>query len=311
MEQDKIISIPQPSMCLHWDKNSVRVGENVVVTFIQEGKQKILGTLIDFNSEKSRLVVHSKDSNGNQTYSLDEIKVMTIPQPRLWQLDKVTDVGGHNAVSTSDPQKSFEINFVDGQDLNGDTLGFRVDRNGIYLFPKQSSSEYIYVFASHKAIKKYHIGPRLGEVLLDQEVVDKEQLESALIKQSNSRNMPLGEILRSKAICSELELEHALEKQKSSPNLRLGEILISENLISEQQLNEALDSQTKDRSKPLGEILIDTGLVDTTQIQSSLAKKLGIPFIDLNKFEISPDVVSLLPEELVREHKILPLYTYQ
>ncbi|HAS48111.1 MAG TPA: type II secretion system protein GspE, partial [Gammaproteobacteria bacterium] len=72
------------------------------------------------------------------------------------------------------------------------------------------------------------------------------------------------------------------------PNLKLGEILLSEDLVTEAQLDEALKEQKKKRKSALGEILVNSGVIAKDEIQQSLAKKLGIPFVNLREFIVEP-----------------------
>lgn len=308
MNSDQTIPMPQPPMCTHWVGNEVKVGEHVVITLLDG--HKVVGALRNFDTEKGVLNVLGLEDTAVTIYELKTIKIMNLPNLRHWSKSEAPNENFEEAISLSNPKQEFEINFTDGDNLLGDTLGFRLDRHGIFLFPAQTINQYIYTFIPHDAIDNYHVGPRIGEVLVSDNLVSKEQIESVLTTQSEERNRPLGEILKAKAIFTAMDLERALEKQKSAPNLRLGEILTSENLISEEQLEEALKSQKKDRKKPLGEILVDLGLVNKAQIQSSLAKKLGIPFVDLQKFDISPEVINIIPENLVRKYSVLPLYIY-
>ena len=80
-----------------------------------------------------------------------------------------------------------------------------------------------------------------------------------------------------------------------SEKIRLGDMLIQQKLISEDQLNNALEQQKKVRLK-LGRILVNSGFVSEENISETLAMQLGIKFLDLDKFSITPEVARLIPE---------------
>ncbi|MBU0499494.1 MAG: Flp pilus assembly complex ATPase component TadA [Gammaproteobacteria bacterium] len=156
-------------------------------------------------------------------------------------------------------------------------------------------------------MKKYDVGPRLGEVLLKEKLISEQGISDSLQEQASVRKRTIGEYLRSKAVVTAHELEGALERQKSFPHLKLGEILIGEGLITETQLEQALTEQKQNRNKPLGEILVDRGLITADAVQLCLAKKMGTPYVDLKRFEVQPEVAQLVTEELARRHHLLPL----
>ncbi len=89
--------------------------------------------------------------------------------------------------------------------------------------------------------------------------------------------------------------------------LRLGELLLKENLITEEQLKQALEFQRSNGLK-LGSALIKLGLVSEEDIAMILSKQLGYPSINISKFEVEPDVLSLIPADLARKYTLLPLH---
>ncbi|MCX8022103.1 MAG: chemotaxis protein CheA [Syntrophorhabdaceae bacterium] len=78
---------------------------------------------------------------------------------------------------------------------------------------------------------------------------DEEEIEhvvkglESLIKKEKEEKKPLGEILVEEKVITREELEVVLEKQKEGENKRLGEIVVEEKLITESQLNTVLNKQ--------------------------------------------------------------------
>ena len=91
---------------------------------------------------------------------------------------------------------------------------------------------------------------------------------------------------------------------------KLGEILISANLINQEQLQQALEEQRKNGGQ-LGNILVKLGIVKEADIVEALGKQLNIPYASLAKGLLKPDphqeLDKLVPEEIAREHCLIPL----
>lgn len=207
-------------------------------------------------------------------------------------------------------KQEFELLLEGGDKLRGYTFGFRVDQHGLHLFPVNKAGTYTHAFVPASALKERRIGPLLGKALVKDKVVSSATIEATLADQQKRRDLPIGEYLKSTAVVTTQELAEALKRQKSMPRLRLGEVLVQENIITEKQLQDALQEQAKNRKIPLGEILVSSGQVTQSDIKRTLAKKMGIPFVDLHQFQVDLDVVKLVPEEIARQHKIMPLYIY-
>lgn len=86
----------------------------------------------------------------------------------------------------------------------------------------------------------------------------------------------------------------------------LGDILFENGLLTEAQLEEALTEQKLSRKK-LGQILVDRGVINEQQLLEVLEFTLGIPQVQLNRVDIDPEVVKILPTSLIRKHHILPI----
>lgn len=88
--------------------------------------------------------------------------------------------------------------------------------------------------------------------------------------------------------------------------LRLGEYLLKKGLISAEDLAEALNDQ-KTTGQFLGQILIKRRLIDEMQICQILAEKLEVEFLDLFGVKVPQEVVSLVPEHVIRTYCIMPV----
>ena len=87
---------------------------------------------------------------------------------------------------------------------------------------------------------------------------------------------------------------------------RLGEILLAKGVIDEERLREALRIQ-KEKGGLLGDILISLGYVDEDKLAESLSEHLGIELIDPLSYDIDPEALRLVSEQLARKYTLIPL----
>jgi type IV pilus assembly protein PilB len=89
---------------------------------------------------------------------------------------------------------------------------------------------------------------------------------------------------------------------------KIGEILIKRGLVTEKQIQEALAEQKRSKNKTrLGSILIKRGYITEDQLVDSLSKELGIPAVNLSRYEISRQAVKLIPVEIANKYQIIPI----
>lgn len=86
----------------------------------------------------------------------------------------------------------------------------------------------------------------------------------------------------------------------------LGEILYAKGVVDKENLVKAI-KKGKESNKRLGEMLISMGLANEDQIFEALAKQFGMEYVDLDKATIPENAKQLVPEELIKKHRILPL----
>lgn len=84
----------------------------------------------------------------------------------------------------------------------------------------------------------------------------------------------------------------------------LHRILVESGLVTTEQLKEILPS--KGRPK-LGELLVERGVITPEELAMVLGLQLGLPYVDLNTFQIQPEALKLIPESMARKHNVIPL----
>lgn len=88
-------------------------------------------------------------------------------------------------------------------------------------------------------------------------------------------------------------------------SLQLVEILFKDKIISATQMNEAVEAGKLGK----GHVhhLIETKALDEVRLLQYLSQKFGLPSINLSKFEISPEIIKLIPGETVKRTRAIPI----
>ncbi len=92
----------------------------------------------------------------------------------------------------------------------------------------------------------------------------------------------------------------------STTTNRLGELLVREKLISLQQLRQAQEEQRKTGSN-LNYALAKLGYISDGEITSFLSAQYRVPAVNLDEYEIDPEVIKLVSKEVCEKHKIIPI----
>ena len=307
-----IIELPLPPLS---DRENSPILINSPVTIFYINGRRVDGNLRAFDVEESCLKIAKGEDGEESEIQLLDIKAMHLSTPLQWIQDASLINSKKSSLKTSDEIQEFVITFKDRTKLRGRTFGTRVDKNGIHLFKEHGSNQYlrqyIHIFIPRSSIESNLIGDQIGDILANDHNVPIDEIELAIQEQQASRSKPIGEFLLENRIVDEDELQLALTRQQTMPNLKLGEILLSESLVSEDELDDALEHQKRDRQKPLGEILVDKGVITRDQIQQALAQKLGIPFVHIQEFKVTPDIISQISAELAFKHKVVPISVHE
>ena len=94
--------------------------------------------------------------------------------------------------------------------------------------------------------------------------------------------------------------------RESRDSSRLGELLVKEQMITPLQLKKAMEHQRSTGTR-LGHELTKLGYIDENELTGFLSKQYGVPSINLADFEVDPEVLKLLPKEVVTRHQVIPI----
>jgi len=92
----------------------------------------------------------------------------------------------------------------------------------------------------------------------------------------------------------------------ANPRSRLGEMLLAEGVITPEQLDTALEL-SEERGIFLGHAMVELDYVGEEELVTFLIRQCRIPHINVADYDIKKDVVELLPREVCRQHRVLPV----
>ena len=94
--------------------------------------------------------------------------------------------------------------------------------------------------------------------------------------------------------------------QALTPTRPFGEILVADGLVSQADLDRALEEHRR-AGKSLGRVLIEMGLLTEVGLVASLAKHVGLDFVDLSETPPDPSAVSILPVAVAKRYTVIPV----
>jgi type IV pilus assembly protein PilB len=87
---------------------------------------------------------------------------------------------------------------------------------------------------------------------------------------------------------------------------RLGELLVRKSVITEEQLENALDHQRNNGGR-LGQALIKLDFLKESDLTYFLSMQYNVPTIDISEYEIDPEVIKLVPTDIVEKYRVIPV----
>ena len=90
---------------------------------------------------------------------------------------------------------------------------------------------------------------------------------------------------------------------------RLGQMLLENGIITSQELEDALKEHQKHKGEGrlFGETLVSLGFASEDEITAAISAQYGIPCLLLEQYEIPPSIIRIVPEEVARKHRCIPL----
>ncbi|MBN8659191.1 MAG: Flp pilus assembly complex ATPase component TadA [Candidatus Obscuribacter phosphatis] len=87
----------------------------------------------------------------------------------------------------------------------------------------------------------------------------------------------------------------------------IGELLVDSGLITSDELKQVQQERMR-TGEPISLILSRLGLANETHLKSALETQYGVNYVSLAKVQPESSALELLPEKVMRQHQVVPLY---
>ena len=266
----------------------------------------IPGRLQMFNPVEGQLRMVSPGSRTPITLRFGQFRRLTLLSP-LSPLSSALGVVEGDPLSER-PAVSYCIRLKGSKPVEGKTVNPRQEPYGLFLFePIDALGRLRRSFVPAEAYTEVELGARIGELLVEQKAISRDEIEKTVQEQASLRTQKLGELLLERHALTPEQLSEAIDKQASMPMVRIGEALVALGYVTESQIEEALQQQRGDRKMPLGEMLVDKGLVSRENLQMALSRKMGYPVVDVLKFPVEAEALAKVPYHIAQRLAALPL----
>ncbi len=267
---------------------------------------KAAGTLLYFSPEEALLRFRQQGAQAIVTISFSSLLRVELNSPVTLRQQSLPPSMERRVFAASNRQP-FEVRLHKGDIQRGQTVGYIEALCGLFLFLPDENDRVARCFFPAQAAPGYSIGKPLGQMLVEEKLASSEVVDTAVLRQTALRSRRVGEYLTEHQIVSHEQLAVAIKRQQTQPVQMLGETLVELGYLSGAELKDALAIEERNRSLPLGQILADMGVVEPEVIHAVMARKFGVPFIDLRAFEIAPEALKKIPANVAYRYQVVPL----
>ena len=123
-------------------------------------------------------------------------------------------------------------------------------------------------------------------------------------KRVGSEMPPQGQVLLATRVTTEEAA--SFDREAGSAGKRLGDVLVTRGLATRAQVERGVEMQREGGGR-LGDILVQAGVVNERDLVDALAEFLGMVVADLRRFKPDAEALALVPEELARQHLVVPI----
>ena len=264
------------------------------------------GVLEQFDPQAQRALLMPPDGTSAVALPFAAIKSIQLMPPIPLAADadltaRYQAAGGHEVHTTP---RLFTVQFIDGENLRGETKGFVKTRQGLFFYLTTDAVHCVRIFIPTTAMRSYQVGGLLGQHLIQSRLVTADTVQQALTEQERRRQ---GQTANGEPIRSPAQLAGQITQIGSFVPVRLGDILINQGLVSNDQMRDALTLMQRGNKHLLGNILVEMGALSRAQLTEVVAQQFSIPMVALDGFVVQPEVLRLVPKEYAVEHQVLPL----
>jgi len=148
------------------------------------------------------------------------------------------------------------------------------------------------------------IEKKVGELLIDQKLISREQLQEALDLQKVFPDLSIGQLLCKLGFIRESDLSLILDQKNK--RLKLTDILLKGEKINLQKLSHAREV-SKQNDISLEKALLKLRYVDEEQMAQAVASQYDLPYVQINNFDLDISLSQYISAVYAQKQRIVPI----
>ncbi|MSN25870.1 MAG: pilus assembly protein PilB [Geobacter sp.] len=145
---------------------------------------------------------------------------------------------------------------------------------------------------------------KVGELLVEQQLITQEQLLEALELQKLFPDQPIGQLLCKLGFIKESDLSFVLDQKNK--RLKLADILLSEGLIDQMKMSQAKDL-AKQNNISLEKALLKLHYVDEEILAKTVAAQYDMPYVQINVSDLDLSLSRYISAVYAQKQRIAPI----
>ncbi|GFE61473.1 GspE/PulE family protein [Geobacter sp. AOG2] len=145
---------------------------------------------------------------------------------------------------------------------------------------------------------------KVGEILIEQELITQEQLQQALELQKNIPDQTIGQLLCKLGFIRESDLRFVLDQKNKRPELV--DILMRDGLLDQPKIRHAREIG-KQHNIPLEKALIKLRYIDEEQLAQAVATQYDLPYVTINCRDLDVVLSQYISVVYAQKHRIAPI----
>jgi type II secretory ATPase GspE/PulE/Tfp pilus assembly ATPase PilB-like protein len=145
---------------------------------------------------------------------------------------------------------------------------------------------------------------KVGELLVEQQLISQEQLQEALELQKVFPDQPIGQLLCKLGFVKESDLSFVLDQKNK--RRKLTDILLKSALIDQQKLSHAREV-SKQSNIALEKALLKLRYIDEEQMAQAVASQYDLPYVLINSFDLDLSLSRYISAVYAQKQRIAPI----
>jgi type II secretory ATPase GspE/PulE/Tfp pilus assembly ATPase PilB-like protein len=145
---------------------------------------------------------------------------------------------------------------------------------------------------------------KVGEILIEQNLISQEQLQQALDLQKNIPDQTIGQLLCKLGFIRESDLRFVLDQKNKRPELV--DVLTKNGQMDRQKVQHAREIG-KQYNIPLEKALIKLNYIDEEQLAQGVATQYDLPFVTINCQDLDVVLSQYISVVYAQKHRIAPI----